>query len=180
MNQTTANDDFARMIDGSTLVIQRWMPGSAARLWTYLVDAELRRKWFADGTIPLAAGGAFELIWRNDDLSQPGDPKPDGAGGEQRMKSEVVEVDAPRRLVIRWGNGTVTFDLQEKADRVRLTITHTGLGSAQTGIMAGWHSHLDILGALVAGSPVPSFWSGWSRVQQHYKQQIADPAKSAD
>lgn len=172
MNHVPAPDEFAQLHEGSTLVIQRWFPGSAARLWAYLVDADLRRKWFADGVMHPEAGAALELIWRNDDLSRPADPRPDGAGGEQRMQSLVIEAIPLRRLVIAWGEGAVAFDFFESDGRVRLTITHSGLDASQTGIFAGWHSHLDILSAQISGTTVPSFWTGWMRLRDQYRSRL--------
>lgn len=179
MNRALASEEFAKLIDGETLVIQRWLPGNAARLWTYLVDAELRRKWLADGAMNPTPGAALELIWRNDDLSQPGDPRPEGAGGEHILQSKVIEAVAPERLVIAWGKGEVAFDLYEAGDKVRLTITHSGLDPSQTGVFAGWHSHLDILAAEISGMPPPSFWAGWMQLRDLYTQRIADPAAFA-
>lgn len=172
MNHITTSEDYARLQDGSTLVIQRWFPGSAERLWKYLVDAELRQKWLADGVLTPSAGSPLELVWRNDDLSNPGDPRPDGAGGEQRMQSIVVEASPPSRLVITWGSGAVEFDLLDKDGRVRLTITHSGLDASKTAVFAGWHTHLDILSALVENSAPPSFWLTWTRLHGDYQTRL--------
>ena len=35
-------DDFGTISDGSTLTIQRWLPGPVERIWTYLTDSDLR------------------------------------------------------------------------------------------------------------------------------------------
>ncbi|WP_374631208.1 SRPBCC family protein [Ferrovibrio sp.] len=173
MTRIATSNEYAELRDGSTLVIQRWFPGSAARLWRYLVDAELRRKWFADGIMQSAAGTALELVWRNDDLSGPDDPRPEGVGGEQRMPSKVIAFDEPHRLAILWGQGQVIFDLVEKGSRVLLTITHTGLDASKIGIFAGWHSHLDILSSEIEGSHRPSFWLSWTRLRDEYLARLA-------
>lgn len=172
MNRVATPDEFARLQDGSTLIIQRWFPGSAARLWTYLVDADLRRKWLADGFMQATAGAPLELVWRNDDLTRPGDPRPDGRGGEHSMQSRVIEAIPPQRLVIAWGEGEVAFDLVDNEGRVRLTITHSGLDKSATDIFAGWHSHLDILSAQISGDQPPSFWPTWMRLRDQYQVRL--------
>jgi uncharacterized protein YndB with AHSA1/START domain len=167
-------DDFATMTDGSTLVIQRWLPGPVERVWRYLTDSDLRRKWLAAGEMELVAGAPLELVWRNDTLSDADDPRPAAFPEEQRMASDIVAVDPMRMLTIAWGKGQVTFALREKADRVQLTITHTGLDSKATRqmIAGGWHMHLDILAARLSGTERPSFWSGWNRLQGLYDSRL--------
>lgn len=154
---------------GATLVLQRWLPGPAARVWRYLTDADLRAKWLASGVMVQEAGAPFTLTWRNDRLSAPDDPRPEGFAAEQSMDSRVTAIDPGRSLTFTWGKGTVTFDLLEKGDRTRLTITHTGLSPGdRTVVAAGWHSHADLLEAEVASTPRPSFWSKWQRLRADY------------
>lgn len=167
-------DSYASMKTPSTLVIQRWLPGPVDRIWRYLTDSELRATWLASGDMTLTAGSPVELVWRNDSLSAPDDPRPDGFPEVQRMDSKVIAVDPPRRLTIAWGAGEVTFDLSEKGDMVLLTLTHTGLDDpgARTMTSAGWHMHLDILVARVSAMPAASFWSGWVRLRDDYAARL--------
>lgn len=167
-------DGFAAMTGGSTLVIQRWLPGPTERVWRYLIDSDLRRKWLASGNMELRAGTSLEFVWRNDALSKVDDPRPDEFAEEERMQSRVIEVDPMRMLKIAWGKGDVTFTLQEQAGRVLLTITHRGLDDrgARRMIAPGWHMHLDILVAELSGAEPPSFWSGWSRLQALYDDRL--------
>jgi uncharacterized protein YndB with AHSA1/START domain len=170
MPMEDANVGLARMVDGGTLVIQRWLPGPAERVWHYLVDGEKRRQWLAAGEMDLVAGAAVELVWRNDALSAPADPRPEGQPEVQRLQSRVVAVDAPRRLVIAWGKGEVSFELSERGDRVLLTVRHSGLseGPVRADVAGGWHMHLDILVDRLSGRAPKSFWSGWVRLRDHY------------
>jgi uncharacterized protein YndB with AHSA1/START domain len=167
-------DAFATMTGGSTLVIQRWLPGPAERIWRYLTDGNLRRKWLAAGAMELVPGSPLELVWRNDALSDAGDPRPGGFGDEQRMKSRIIDVEPMRMLKIAWGKGDVTFTLQEQTGRVLLTITHCGLEDrvARGMIAPGWHIHLDILLAEISGAQRPSFWSGWTKLRALYDNRL--------
>ena len=122
----------------------------------------------------LVRGAPLELVWRNDALSDPHDPRPGGFDAEQRMQSRIIDVEPMRMLKIAWGDGDVTFTLREQADRVLLTITHGGLvdKTARGMIAPGWHMHLDILFADLSGTQRPSFWSGWTRLQKLYDSRL--------
>ena len=167
-------ETFTRMTDGSTLVIQRWLPGPAERVWRYLCDDTLRRKWLAAGEMQPVRGEPLELVWRNDDLSAPNDPRPSAFATEQRMQSRVIDVEPMRMLKIAWGRGDVTFTLEEYAGRVLLTVTHCGLeNSSERGMIApGWHMHLDILVAEITDTQRPSFWSGWAKLKTLYENRF--------
>lgn len=175
MNLQANADEYGTISEGSTLTIQRWLPGPAERIWTYLTDSEHRRKWLAAGDMDLAPGASVDLVWRNEMLSDPSDPRPAGFPEEQRMTSHVIAVDPMRMLTIAWGKGDVTFELMTKGDKVLLTLTHRGLDdrAARTMIAAGWHMHLDILLARVAGTDPASFWSGWAQLRNDYEQRLA-------
>lgn len=171
MSAVTEVDEFAHLKNGSTLLIQRWLPGPVERIWRYLTESDMRQKWLASGEMSLTPGSPLDLVWRNDNLSDPDDPRPSGFPEEQRMQSRVIEVDAMRRLVIAWGEGEVTFELQPKGDRVLLTLTHSGLNdpSMRSKVAAGWHTHLDILDDQAAGRKPQSFWSGWVKLNDTYE-----------
>lgn len=68
-------EDYGTISDGSTFTIQRWLPGPVDRIWTCLTDSDHRRKWLAAGDMQLAAGASLELVWRNEALSDPSDPR---------------------------------------------------------------------------------------------------------
>ncbi len=171
---TQTPDDFGRIEAGSTLVVQRWLPGPVDRIWRYLIDSDLRAKWLAAGEMTLAPGAGFELVWRNDTLSAADDPRPAGFPEEQRMASHVIAVDPMRMLTFAWGTGDVTFELTPKGERVLLTLTHRGLSdpAARSMIAAGWHMHLDILTAQVQEIPAGSFWSGWATLRSVYETRL--------
>jgi len=174
MSDQTDITEFGNITGDSTLIIQRWLPGPAERIWNYLVDSDLRRKWLAAGDMHLSAGASVELVWRNDDLSDAADLRPHGFPEEQRMQSHVIAIDPMRLLTIAWGKGDVTFELESKGDRVLLTLTHRGLDdrSARIMIAAGWHMHLDILAARASDTKAPSFWSGWATHRSAYEQRL--------
>ena len=174
MNAPLTLDAHGRLTEPATLEIQRLLPGPAERIWAYLTDGELRRKWLAAGTMELTAGAPFELVWRNDELTDPPGTRPDGFGAEHRMQSRIVAVDPPRRLTFTWGQGDVTFALEPKGREVLLTVTHRRVAdrSMLLKVSAGWHMHLDVLVARACGEEPESFWEGWSRLHREYDQRL--------
>lgn len=173
MNDMAVRNDYGTLSDPTTLMIRRVLPGPIERIWSYLTDSELRAKWLASGDMPLAAGEGFELTWRNDRLADgPATPRPEGFGEEHSMKSRIVEVEPPRRLVFTWGEkAEVSFTLIEKGSEVVLTVTHRRVSDRAMLLMvsAGWHAHLDVLAAVVAGTPRPDFWARWAHLKTEYE-----------
>jgi uncharacterized protein YndB with AHSA1/START domain len=173
MNVHATSSTYGELIEPATLKIQRVLPGPIERVWDYLTNSELRRKWLAAGDMDAKAGAPFELVWKNDELTDPPGNKPDGFGSEHRMQSKIIEADPPRKLAFEWqGGGDVTFTLESRADnRVLLTVVHRRLRDRNTMLMvsAGWHAHLDVLAAAINGTTQSEpFWDHWSRLKQDY------------
>lgn len=176
MNDTSMRDDYGTLEDPTTLMIRRTLPGPIDRVWSYLTDSELRSQWLAAGDMELADGAGFELTWRNDSLVDgPATPRPADFGPEHSMKSRIIEVDPPHKLVFTWGeDGEVGFALIEKGDDVLLTITHRRVCTRPMLLMvsAGWHAHMDALVAVVNGKARPDFWAHWGSLKQDYDQRL--------
>lgn len=172
MNDLADPDAYGTITEPATLRIQRLLPGPIERVWDYLTQSELRRRWLASGDMEMKAGAPFELTWRNDELTQPPGERPDGFSAQHGMESRIIEIDPPRKLAFTWkGTGDVVFELEPKGSRVLLTLTHERLPERRIQLMiaAGWHMHLDILAARVAGAGDPEpFWDGWARLQKDY------------
>lgn len=176
MNATSKPEAYGELPEPTTLKIQRLLPGPIERIWAYLTDGELRRKWLAAGDMDLQAGAPFELVWRNDELTNPPGERPAGfGGGEHRMQSTITEFDPPRRLSITWnGTGDVTFELEPRGKGVVLTIVHRRFPDRATLLkhMAGWHMHLDVLVARASGEEPSPFWDGWSGLIKEYDARL--------
>jgi uncharacterized protein YndB with AHSA1/START domain len=171
MTQLSSIDAYGVLTGPTTLKIQRLLPGPLDRVWAYLTDGDLRRKWLAAGPMELKVGAPFELIWRNDELSSAPVNRPAGFPEELHMKSRITEVDPPRKLSFTWeGSGDVTFELERQGDEVLLTVIHRRLPDRDTllKVAAGWHTHLDVWAARAAGKEPEPFWEGWSRLREEY------------
>src|SRR5688500_5619774 len=128
MNAQTKLDAYGALIEPTTLKIQRLLPGPIERIWAYLTDSELRRKWLAAGAMEMKVGAPFELAWRNDELNDPPSVRPADFPEEHRMQSRITELDPPRKLSIAWNNsGDVTFELEPRGEGVLRTVIHRRL-----------------------------------------------------
>lgn len=171
LTQTHAADSYGVLTEPTTLKIQRMLPGPIERVWAYLTDGELRRKWLAAGQMELMAGAPFELVWRNDELTDPPGKRPDGFGAEHRMQCRVIECEPSTRLVFTWGaNAEVSFQLDGRGDRVLLTIVHKRVTGRDVllNVSAGWHAHVDVLAAVLNQTKAAPHWDNWSALRDEY------------
>lgn len=175
MTASRFNDLRGTLADASTLRIQRRLPGPIERVWSYVTDSDLRRQWLASGTMTLQPGASFELVWRNDELSASAAERPEGFSAESRATCQFVEVEPPRRMRYMWpGVGEVSIELEPVGDEVMLTLTHRQLVGEHLilNVCAGWHAHLELLVAHLAGSQPPSLWGTWKRLRKGYEEQL--------
>jgi uncharacterized protein YndB with AHSA1/START domain len=167
---------YGELIEPATLKIERVLPGPIERVWAYLTDSELRRKWLAAGEMAMKVGAPFELVWRNDELTDPPGERPAGFGDEHRMQSRITELDPPKKLTIAWGSdGDVTFTLEPQGKDVLLTLIHRRLTDRATllKVAPGWHTHLDVLVARLTGKEPEPFWDDWSRLARDYERRLS-------
>jgi uncharacterized protein YndB with AHSA1/START domain len=175
MNELAPLDAYGELIEPTTLKIQRLLPGPIERVWAYLTQSELRRRWLASGEMQMKAGTSFKLTWRNDELTNPPGKRPEGFGTEHSMESRITEIDPPHKVAFTFGEyGHVTFELQLAGQRVLLTVTHRNLSDRATmlKVSAGWHMHLDVLVGRVTGAEPAPFWDGWARLKDEYDRRI--------
>jgi uncharacterized protein YndB with AHSA1/START domain len=176
----TVLDAYATLIEPATLKIERLLPGPIERIWDYLTQSNLRRQWLASGDMQMQADTPFELVWRNDELTNPPGDRPEGFPAEHRMQSRIIEIDPPRKLVFTWGvNGTgeVSFELTPQGNEVLLTAIHKRLPderNVRLNISAGWHSHIDLLVAKITGAAPVSHWHHWSSLRQDYEGRVPE------
>jgi uncharacterized protein YndB with AHSA1/START domain len=184
MTTLATPDAYGVLTEPSTLTIQRLLPGPIERVWAYLTESDLRRKWLASGHMEMKVGAPFELVWRNNELTNPPGKRPDGYGDEHRMQSRITELDPPRKIAFTWGKGSgdVSFELEPKGERVLLTIIHRRLPdrSMLLGVSSGWHAHLDVLAARLAGVEPEPFWDDVTRLRREYDPRIPPGGPTLD
>jgi uncharacterized protein YndB with AHSA1/START domain len=180
MTERPTPNSYGVLTEPATLTIQRLLPGPIERIWAYLTESDLRRKWLASGQMEMKVGTAFELTWRNDELTNPPGERPHGFSEEHSMQSRITALDPPRKLVFTWGsNSEVSINLAPKGNDVQLTLVHRRLPddrATRLNIGTGWHSHLDILVACATGQETEPFWSRWKSLRKEYDQRISTSA----
>lgn len=175
MTNSRFNEVRGTLSEGHTLRMQRRLPGPIERVWSYLTDSDLRRQWLASGDMALEADASFELVWRNDELSDSAAERPEGFAAESRAICQFLEVVPPRRMRYIWpGVGNVCIELEEVGKEVMLTLTHRQLVGDRLilNVCAGWHAHLALLTARLEGRRPPSLWSTWARLRKDYEEQL--------
>jgi uncharacterized protein YndB with AHSA1/START domain len=175
MTKSKTPNAYGELIEPATLKIQRLLPGPIERVWAYLTDSDLRRKWFAAGEMELKVGAVFEFVWRNDELTDPPGERPPGFPGEHRRQSRITECNPPRKLAFSWhDSGDVSFELEPRGSKVLLTLIHRRLPDRATLLKVGpgWHMHLDVLVARATGDEPEPFWDGWNRLRSEYERRI--------
>ncbi|WP_274630230.1 SRPBCC family protein [Arvimicrobium flavum] len=175
MTELSTIDAYAVQTEPATLRIERLLPGPIERVWAYLTDSDLRRQWLASGQMDAKVGAPFELVWRNDELTDPSGQRPAGFAEEHRMESRITVFDPFRKVAFTWGaSGEVSFELEPTGKQVLLTIIHRRISDRANMLMigAGWHMHLDILVARATGKEPEPFWDGWSRLRDEYDRRI--------
>ena len=175
MTEAATSAAYGTLGEDATLTLERLLPGSVDRVWAYLTESDLRRQWLAAGTMDMRVGAPVELVWRNAELTANPGNRPDGFGEEHRLESEITELDPPHRLSISWGStGGVTFELEPVGDMVRFTVTHRRIPdrSIMLNVSAGWHAHLDVLAARLAGQEPGPFWDNWVALKEEYGRRL--------
>jgi uncharacterized protein YndB with AHSA1/START domain len=166
---------FGELMEPTTLRIQRLLPGPIERVWAYLTESDLRAQWLAAGEMEPKVGAPFELVWRNDTLTDPPGARPEGFSAEHRMQSRILEIEPPRRLTFTFeGSGDVTIALEPQGEEVLLTLIHRRLPNRgmMLGVSSGWHAHLDVLAAKVRGETPEPFWDEVRRLREDYERRL--------
>src|SRR5271166_2608641 len=71
MNERATLEAHGVLTEPATLKIQRLLPGPIERIWAYLTESDLRRRWLAAGEMEMKVGAPFEFVWRNNELTDP-------------------------------------------------------------------------------------------------------------
>lgn len=172
---SAANDRLST----TELRFERLLDADVATVWRWIVDPDLRARWFMGGPTDLRPDGSLGLSMNHDRLSD--DPVPTPARyREYSGKSwteRIVQVVPERLLAFEWDNGSeglVTITLAAEGNRTRLVLVHTGITGRDSAInfAGGWGAHLAVLERRVKGEPVPDFWELHALAENEAKVRI--------
>jgi uncharacterized protein YndB with AHSA1/START domain len=163
-----------------TIRFERRLNAPPEEIWAWLTESDKRGQWLAKGEMQLIPGGTVDLHFNHRDLSPvPGRPPEkykDMADGHH-FTGKILRVDPPRLLSFTWDGGSeVTFDLAASGDGTLLTLTHCLLptdAESQASVLGGWHTHLDILLAVLAGQTPLNFWTRHMQLEKEYADAIS-------
>jgi uncharacterized protein YndB with AHSA1/START domain len=173
--------DYGIVTEAGAVRFERLLDAPVGRVWQYLTESELRRKWFAGGVMDLRPGGPLTLVFRNSELGLEGEEVPEKYRKYEGMESrgEILRVEPPRLLVFLWHEETgppteVSWELEERGGQTFFTLIHRRLPdrAMMVDVSGGWHLHLDVLADVLAGRALGSFWSTNSRYTEEYEARI--------
>lgn len=156
---------MADRISTSKLVLERRLDASVERVWQFIVDPDLRARWFMAAPDDLRPEGSIGFTMNHDRLSdQPvSTPPPYRDFIGQSWSERILAFEPPHRILFTWEDGAageVEIRLVAEDEGTRLILTHSRLRGREDTIDfgGGWHSHLAALVRRIAGESVPDFW----------------------
>jgi len=174
--------DHGVVLDPTSIRFTRILPASVDEVWAFLTESEKRGRWLASGDMELREGGGVTLRFMHADLSSVVEPVPDAYKpyeGGVTTQGIITRCEPPRLLAFTWGGSPgqpseVTFELSPQGQETRLVLTHRKLSSrdGMVDVAGGWHVHLGVLEARLAGRAPGPFWSVLGRVEGEYRERI--------
>jgi uncharacterized protein YndB with AHSA1/START domain len=180
-------DSYGKLVNPTTVVFERLLPGPIERVFAFLFEEDKRRLWFTSGPIPTKVGERFSQHWKHSDYSPNKSTPPDSMKemDEKGHSSTMILLayEPPTRLAYTFGElkfgadkaTEVEFLLKPKGDQVLLTLTHSKIPERgyALGVSGGWHAHLDVLEYQLKGETPPGFWDIWRKYENLYDKRYA-------
>jgi uncharacterized protein YndB with AHSA1/START domain len=174
--------DYGVVLDPSTLQFTRRLPASVQEVWAWLTESDKRGQWLAFGDMDLMEGGGVTLRFLHADLSSVREPTPEAYKPyEEGLTTQglITRCEPPHVLSYTWGGSAgapseVTFDVSPQDDGAQLVLTHRKLATREdmVDVAGGWHTHLNVLAARLAGRDPGPFWSANAAWEAEYQRRI--------
>lgn len=171
------------LIKSDLLRFERQLDAPIEKVWQYLIDPELRARWFMGGPTDAAAGGRIGMTMNHDRLSDNSVPTPERyrAYLGHCWEEQITRIEPPHLLAFTWEKGEageVTFELSSEAGRTRLVLTHRGLRGRNDALNygGGWLSHLAALERRIRDEGVADFWKLHDEAEEAVQRALGEAA----
>lgn len=157
--------DLGRIVgkdEGAFVRLERDFAATPDEVWAMLTAPERLAKWLqASVDLEPYAGGKITLRFANTGTT---------------IRGQIVHFDAPSVLEYTWAladepASVVRFELQPATTSAgtHLCLTHSRCGAHPPHLFAaGWHHHLELFAAQLAGQPVAWDWDRYKEVFAQY------------
>lgn len=166
-------------LSAAELRFERLLDANVSTVWRWIVDPELRARWFMGGPTDLRPDGVLGLTMNHDRLSDGPVPTParyrEYSG--RSWSEQIVQVIPEELLAFEWDGGAeglVTITLAPEREQTRLVLVHTGIKGRDSAInfAGGWGAHLAALELRLKGEPVSNFWELHALAESEAKVRI--------
>jgi uncharacterized protein YndB with AHSA1/START domain len=173
--------DFGIVTAPGTVRMERLLPASVERVWSYLTDPQKRGTWLAGGPMDLHVGGNVELQFDHARLSA--EPTPERFREYMHghiVRGRITACEPLKHLSFTWGDSDTTasevsFELTARGAQTHLVLTQRRLPDRDetVSVASGWHTHLGILDDQLRGRVPRLFWSTHAALETEYEKRIA-------
>ena len=174
--------EYGERLDDKTVRFRRVLPGPIERIWAYLTEGDKRAQWLCGGDAEARVGGHVDMHFHNASLSGDDDiARPEKYRDMPEKVSFIGKVtrwEPPSVLAHTWEfedeASEVCYELEPQGDNVLLTLTHRKLDTSETvlSVMAGWHSHLNLLEDVLTGEKLRPIYRMQTEFEDEYGRQL--------
>ncbi len=171
--------DAVTLAGPTSLEMVRELPASPERVWEFLTNPDLRKRWFCGGETEGRVGGVMVFEFDHRRLSDSPPTAKNSCAEVVSFNGTVTAWDPPRTLAFLWpaedgGDTLVTITLKPVDGGSRLHLVHERLANAgdRTGAAAGWHAHIDLLSDLLSDRTPRDFWKTYTPLEADYRKRF--------
>lgn len=142
---------------------ERRLKHPVEKVWAAITQPSKLVEWLADADIEYTPGGKIQLRFGN-------------TGSV--MNGTVTHFEPQRLFAYLWNSEdaaatAVRWELQPEPDGCLLVLTHTfSTPDTLPSMMAGWHTHLEMMDPALGGRPVAWPWSRWEELRDKYAREL--------